>query len=87
MPVHEAPLQKTSVWKGFVLISVTRLNGSKFYVDAELIRTVEGTPDTVITLTTNERIILRDKPEAVVAAIIEYQRNVRQARIVEQEGV
>ncbi|KAA3648491.1 MAG: endoflagellar protein [Chloroflexi bacterium] len=67
------------------MIAVTRLNGSKFFVNAELVRTVEGTPDTVITLTTDERIIVRDNPQAVVAAIIEYQRSVRQARVVEKK--
>lgn len=87
MPVHEAPLYKTSVWKGFVLIAVTRLNGSKFFVNAELIRTVEGTPDTVITLISDERIIVRDNPQAVIAAIIDYQRSIRQARVMEKEGV
>ncbi len=37
------------------MIRVTRFNGTKIYLNAELIQSVEGTPDTVITLTNNKR--------------------------------
>jgi len=40
------------------MIHVTRLNGSKFHINALLIETVEDTPDTIITLTTGKKIQL-----------------------------
>jgi flagellar protein FlbD len=58
------------------MIRVTRLNGTKLYVNAELIQTVEGTPDTVISLINNVKIVVKESPEAIVAEIIEYQRQV-----------
>jgi flagellar protein FlbD len=59
------------------LIRVTRFNGTKIYINAELIQTVEGTPDTVITLTTNVKIIVKESPEEIVKFVIQYQQEVR----------
>lgn len=59
------------------MIAVTRLNGHPLIVNAGLIRTVEARPDTYLTLTDGERLILQDTPEEVVAKVIEYQRRVR----------
>jgi flagellar protein FlbD len=56
------------------MIHLTRLNGKKYYLNAGLIQTVEGTPDTVITLTNDVKLLVKDSPESVVQKIIEYQR-------------
>jgi flagellar protein FlbD len=59
------------------LISLTRLNGSRFVVNAELIRTIEERPDTTIVLINGETFIVREKMDEVVARAIEYGRMVR----------
>lgn len=59
------------------MITLTRLNGGRFVVNAELIRTVEERPDTTIVLTTGETLIVRERMEQVVAKAIEYGRMVR----------
>lgn len=59
------------------MISLTRLNGSKYYLNADLIMSVEGTPDTVISLTNGTKFIVKDRPEEVVHLVIQYQRLVR----------
>ena len=59
------------------MIKVTRLNGKTLYLNAEMVRFVEPTPDTVISLTDGDRMVVRESPEEVVAAIIDYQRKVR----------
>lgn len=64
------------------MILVSRLNGTQFYINAELIQYIEPTPDTVITLTNNNKLIVKDTAESVVAKIIEYQRNVRSSNFV-----
>lgn len=56
------------------MIFVTRTNGSKIYINAELIQTVEATPDTVITLTGNKKLIVRDTPQEISERFIEYRR-------------
>jgi len=59
------------------MISVTRLNGQRFVVNAELIRTIEEHPDTILTLTTGERMVVKESLREVVARSIEYGRHLR----------
>jgi flagellar protein FlbD len=60
------------------VIFLTRSNGAKFYLNPELIQTVETTPDTVITLVNNKKIIVRDKAEEVAERFVEYRRKTLQ---------
>jgi flagellar protein FlbD len=48
------------------MIPLIRLDGSEVIVNAELIATVEKTPDTMLTLTTGHHILVKDKVEDVV---------------------
>ncbi|MFI4896529.1 MAG: flagellar FlbD family protein [Phycisphaerales bacterium JB059] len=59
------------------MISLTRLNGSRFVLNAELIRVVEQNPDTVITLVGGEHLVVRESMREVVARSIEYRRHTR----------
>ena len=59
------------------VITLTRLNGNHFVVNAELIRTIEERPDTTIVLTTGETLIVKERMDEVVARAIEYGRMVR----------
>ncbi len=59
------------------MITLTRLNGDRFVINAELIRTVEERPDTTITLTTGDHIIVRESLDEVVARAIDYGRRLR----------
>jgi len=59
------------------MIRVTRFNGTSIYLNAEMIQSVEGTPDTVITLTNQVKVVVRDDPKTVVDAIIAYQQVIR----------
>ncbi len=62
------------------MIRLTRLNGSPFVVNAELIRTIEARPDTTIVLINGESFIVKETPDEVVARAIEYGRMVRMFR-------
>ena len=66
------------------MITLTRLNGTPFVVNAEIIKTVEDTPDTVITLTTGERIVVQEPMREVVRKSIEYARLLR--RLIRPES-
>ena len=59
------------------MIKVTRFTGEEFVVNAEMIQYVESKPDTIITLTTKERIIVRESMDEVVRRVIEYGRALR----------
>ena len=57
------------------MIELTRLNGEHFVLNAELIRYVESLPDTYVTLTTGDRLVVQETMDEVVARAIEYQRS------------
>lgn len=59
------------------MIRVTRLNGEPLVINAELIKLVEETPDTMITLVNNERIVVKETMDEVVHRAIQYARHVR----------
>jgi flagellar protein FlbD len=59
------------------MISVTRLDGSLLVVNADLILTVEKTPDTMITLTTGDRFLIREPVAEVIEKVVAYQTLIR----------
>lgn len=58
------------------MITLTRLNKEQFVLNAELIKTVEENPNTVVTLTTGNKYIVKESAEEVVEAVVEYKRNI-----------
>jgi flagellar protein FlbD len=54
------------------LIELTYLNGKSLYVNPNLIEVLESTPDTVITLTTGKKLIVRESPAAIVEKFTEF---------------
>lgn len=59
------------------MIRLTRLNGRPFVLNAEQIKTVEQTPDTMITLLPGDQLVVRESLEEVVKRAVEYARMVR----------
>ena len=59
------------------MIKLTRLDGESFVLNADLIKYVEQRPDTFITLTTGDRIVVAESPDDVLQRAIEYQRSKR----------
>lgn len=59
------------------MIRVTHLNGKPFVVNAELIKFIEETPDTVLTMRDGERIVVRESAQEVVARVVAYARSIR----------
>ena len=59
------------------MIRVTRLGGKEFVVNADLIRFVEATPDTIITLTTGDKLVVQESVDEIIRRVIEYGRSLR----------
>jgi len=57
------------------VIKLTRLDGSEFLVNAELIRYVEARPDTFVTLTDGDRVVVRESLDEVMRRAVDYQRS------------
>lgn len=61
------------------MIYVTRLNHNTMVVNAELIATVESTPDTMLTLSNGHQFLVRETVAELVARVLEYRRQVNGA--------
>lgn len=58
------------------MITLTKLNDTPFVLNAELIKTVEETPDTVVTITTGNKYIVKEKASEVVDKVVQYKREI-----------
>lgn len=58
------------------MIHLTRLNGNPLVVNSDLIKYAEASPDTVLTLTTGEKIVVLESCEEVVKRTIAYRGQV-----------
>ena len=56
------------------MIEVTKINGVKILVNPQLFETVEETPDTVITLTTGKKIIVKESRQEVKNLVLSYKK-------------
>ncbi len=57
------------------MIRVTRLDHSELVVNAELIETVEATPDTVITLTNGKKLVVCEEVDEIIRRVLEYRHH------------
>lgn len=58
------------------MIKVNRLNGKEFIVNSELILYIEETPDTVITLTNGQKIVVSNPVDEVIENVIGYKARI-----------
>jgi len=65
------------------VIRLRRLGGKSepFYLNPDLIASIESTPDTVLTLTTHTKLLVADSPEDVVAAVRTWRASVLNAAL------
>ena len=59
------------------MIALTRLNGQQFVINAEKIRYIESTPDTVVCCDTGEKMMVKETLAEVTRRAIEYARLIR----------
>ena len=56
------------------MIRLTTLDKREIHLNPELIEQIERVPETVITLTTGKKILVRESPEEITELIISYRR-------------
>jgi len=66
------------------MIEVTRLDGSRLIVNSDLIEFIEATPDTVLSLTTHKKLIVREGVEEVVRRIVAYRQRIHRCLATEE---
>ena len=55
------------------MIKLTRLNGSSMVLNSDLIKTAESSPDTMLTLITGEKLIVREDCGVVIERVLIYR--------------
>ena len=58
------------------MIQLTRLNNRPLVVNSDLIKFIEHTPDTVITLITGEKVVVSESTEEVLDQIVSFRRRI-----------
>ncbi|UCC28939.1 MAG: flagellar FlbD family protein [Phycisphaerales bacterium] len=64
------------------MITVTRLDERVVVLNADLIKMIESTPDTILTLINGDTLVVRETVDEVVRRAIDYQRQVRGFQVV-----
>ena len=64
------------------MVTLTKLNGREITINAELIESLEATPDTVVNLVTGNRLVVKNSVDDIVARVMEYRKKVNSERKV-----
>ena len=62
--------------RSLIMIEVTRLNGTVVLINSDLIECVEETPDSVITLTTGRRLIVKESRQEIKELVKSYKQEI-----------
>ncbi len=66
------------------MIEVTKMGGDEITINAELIESIQATPDTVITLTTNKKILVKNSVDEIVKKVIAYKKEIASCLTVKE---
>ena len=58
------------------MIALRRLNNLPIMLNADLIESLEATPDTVVTLTSGNKLLVRDSMDEIQTKIVEFKRRI-----------
>jgi flagellar protein FlbD len=67
------------------MIKVTRLNDSELVINTDLIEFVEAIPDTIISLTTGKKIMVKESIDEIISRVEDFKRGIMNREIKEQQ--
>jgi flagellar protein FlbD len=56
------------------MIILTKINKAPIAVNSDLIQTIEETPDTIITLTNNDKVVVHESMSEIIQKVVHYRR-------------
>jgi len=56
------------------MIRLTRINKVPLVLNSDLIEHVEATPDTVVALTTGQKLVVLESADEIIQKVIEFRR-------------
>lgn len=69
------------------MVRLTLYNDADIVVNADMIESVERTPDTLISLTTGKKVMVKESVEDVISKVIAYRRLIaRNGRLFGSKG-
>jgi flagellar protein FlbD len=68
------------------MISLSRLNKEVFMLNCDLIEFIEETPDTVISMASGRKLVVKESSSEIKRRVIEYKRQIYCADLPEQEN-
>ncbi len=69
------------------MIELTRFSGDKFILNANMIESLEATPDTLVCLVAGKKLVVKETVEEVVLAVLEYERRVHNLEVSLPTGI
>ncbi len=63
------------------MIHLTRLNGIELIVNVDMIKFIETTPDTVLTLLNGDKLPVSESAEEIVSRVVAFKREIQQGPI------
>ncbi len=58
------------------MIRLTGINSDEFVLNSDLIETIEETPDTVISLTSGKKLVVKEPSRVVVQMVVDFKRKI-----------
>lgn len=58
------------------MIKLTKINNDEFVVNCDLIETIEETPDTIITLTSGKKLVVKEPSRVVIQMVVDFKRKI-----------
>ena len=55
------------------MIKLTRLNNKTIYLNPDLMKSIEETPDTIISLINDDKYLVREKVSEILGKIIDFR--------------
>ena len=61
------------------MIKLSRLNNTEYYLNSDIIETLEETPDTVVTTVNGKKLVVLESAEEIIKKIIQYRGKIHVA--------
>ncbi len=67
------------------MILLTKINDVPITVNSDLIQHIEETPDTIITMTNNEKVVVRERMKDIIEKVVQFRRSINNLLLKEYE--
>ncbi|MBN2321144.1 MAG: flagellar FlbD family protein [Acidobacteria bacterium] len=67
------------------MILLTKINDAPITVNSDLIQYIEETPDTIITMTNSEKVVVREGMKEIIEKVVRYRRTISSLFLKEYE--